>query len=831
MAKVFSAADIASIAPARPTQSRAGAASFGSPQGAALENFGNVVDALGAKIAKADAMKQGNEDSAFLDHVDMELDLGYQGIFDEEKGKITGGQPVTPVVRGRFEEATPEIIERVRSEYGYRPSAEALEKAQRLSIKNQHSHLSRAAVYEHNERVRYLGERVQENVALIANKAAESGDIAGALTRIDQSINNNAAVFGPENVAKVRQQAAATLLEQIRASQDPQLVAELSREYIKRYRGDKKIEIEAGTGRAGMEAPTQDADDAALAAISVRLETGGTDPLRGVSQVASDAGGTKSYGNFGLNSGGSVQQFVKEYGEPFGLTAKPGTAAFDRQWKNAAGAAPIELHAAEMDWYGKNVLADIKTKLTGVGLPDKVASDPRVKAYFADRSIQQGPASIDGMNKHKARIKSAYEAADGDVVTFLNNITEADRDALENDFPTALRTGVYSDRGHDTRLDGRLGMALSVGDKVRATRGEESLEGYFVQELIENQGNIQKDIRSAHSALKEEMHQSLDDDVRSIRETGVTTSPDLDTARKALTPNRIRKYELDRQEAIMEYNALDGIEALPEQDLQERLDALEPKPGEALYEMKAKVFGKAMDRAEKLRDLREKDPAKSVSDLPNVQVAEQGVRENPGDPQFIQQLASARIEAQAEVGIPEGLQSPITKQEARVLLAPTKGLEGQALYDSLIGVEESLREQYGPYARVAAARAFEYDNRSKETAEELASILDQAFEGMPPSASQVRRLEFLSETDRATRAFGGDFVGDPFRQYQGRPAGEDQGAPMSAGEAGPAITSGMRKPPQRAIELLLSNPALAPQFNSKYGPGAAESILSTQGNQ
>ncbi len=338
-------------------------------------------------------------------------------------------------------------------------------------------------------------------------------------------------------------------------------------------------------------------------------------------------------------------------------------------------------------------------------------------------------------------------------------------------------------------------------------------------------------IRTSLNSQIEEMHQALDDDVRSIRETGVSTEPPVDIAQRVVTPNRFNKYRLDRQESIMEFNALDGIEALPEEDLQERLNVLEPAPGEELYEMKAKVFAKAMTRADKLRDLREKDPARSVSDLPDVQVAEQGVRENPGDPQFVQQLASARIEAQREVGIPEGLQSPITRQEARVILSPTRGLEGDALYKSLEEAQAKFEEQYGPYARIAAAKAFEYDGRSKETAEELAGFVDGLFKGEKISASQIRRLEFLNETDLATRAFGGDFTVDPFRQYQGRPEGEDQGAPMSAASPGPAITSGMRRPPRRAIEFLLANPALAPQFNAKYGPGSAESVLSTQGIQ
>lgn len=337
-------------------------------------------------------------------------------------------------------------------------------------------------------------------------------------------------------------------------------------------------------------------------------------------------------------------------------------------------------------------------------------------------------------------------------------------------------------------------------------------------------------IEKAKIASRTQATQDAKDSIEEIRNEGIVELDEngenaLERAKLVLTDKQYTDLKRDWQEAELEFQALHDITSLTEVEFDERLRGIEPKVGEELYEIKSKLYERTLKKIDDLRDLREKDPARAVTDLPNVQAAEQGVRENHGDPEFIQQLAGARIDAQQKVGIPEGLQSPITKQEARVLLAPTKGLEGQALYDSLTGVQQSLQEQYGPYARVAAARAFEYDNRSKETAEELASILDNAFQGLPPSASQVRRLEFLSETDRATRAFGGDFVGDPVRQYYGRPAGEDQGAPMSAGEAGPAITGGMRKPPQRAIEMLMSNPALAPQFEAKYGPGTSAPYL------
>lgn len=198
--------------------------------------------------------------------------------------------------------------------------------------------------------------------------------------------------------------------------------------------------------------------------ISGRLETGTDDPLQGVATIAKDAGNTKSYGNFGLNSGGSAQEFVRQYGDGLGLRGEPGTAEFDASWREAAAKNPQALTDAENRWYQENVATRIGQRLQNIGIPANVASDPRVQAYFSDRVIQQGAASIDGMRKHAARIKAAFDDSDGDPVKFLKNITEDDGQdaALKSDFPTALRTGRYSRRGHDTRLSGRLKMALAV---------------------------------------------------------------------------------------------------------------------------------------------------------------------------------------------------------------------------------------------------------------------------------------------------------------------------------------------------------------------------------
>jgi hypothetical protein len=192
--------------------------------------------------------------------------------------------------------------------------------------------------------------------------------------------------------------------------------------------------------------------------ISFRLETGQTDPMKGIVNISHDSNGSRSYGNFGLNSQGSAQEFVRDYGAALGLSGEPGTAEFDRSWKEVARADPEGLHQAEMDWYGKTVLPRVTVDLVHAGVSDPVATDPRVQAYFADRLVQYGPASI---GNHETRVASAFAAAGGDVEKFLRGMTEADRNNLRTDFRSALRSGVYSQKGHDTRTYGRLNLAMA----------------------------------------------------------------------------------------------------------------------------------------------------------------------------------------------------------------------------------------------------------------------------------------------------------------------------------------------------------------------------------
>jgi hypothetical protein len=183
----------------------------------------------------------------------------------------------------------------------------------------------------------------------------------------------------------------------------------------------------------------------------------------GLAQISPDAGGTKSYGILGLNSGvrsGSAARFIGEYGRQFGLTAPIGTPQFDAQWRAAASNNTEAFKNAQLNYFRDHDLASVTNDLKVRGIPSEVVGDPRVLTYFADRHVQMDTIGLDNVGQ-------AWATAGGDVPRFLRNMNAIDArpENLQTHFRTAIASGVYGERGNATRLERRLNGALQ-GDMI-----------------------------------------------------------------------------------------------------------------------------------------------------------------------------------------------------------------------------------------------------------------------------------------------------------------------------------------------------------------------------
>lgn len=414
---------------------------------------------LGAKIAAAGQLLSEHQDKEAEFDTErrfQEFQWNHQLKLDEQMQSVEPGQAA-----GFADRWANEYRESAKEFFSSVPDSQKMKYDQRL-FGVERDLYSKANVFGRTEQKRSSLRSIEDAGTNIYFPRASKGDSIDAVKRDYQGLINSNPYLSPIEKDEVFRKAIVDLEKthfrgRLERGEDIDSA-------INDVRGgmlDTDVDTEARAQPFTREEGTGDLA-AKAAEISVRLETGKKDPLKGIANISADSAGTRSYGNFGLNSGGSAQKFVAEYGKEFGFTAEPGTKEFDTQWREAASKAPNKLHAAEMDWYSKNVVGKVGARLVNAGVPEAMANDPRVQAYFADRSIQQGPESIDGMAKHAKRIKSAADEAGGDPAKFLKAITEADRAALQSDFPTAIRTGVYGKRGHDNRVDGRLRMALNT---------------------------------------------------------------------------------------------------------------------------------------------------------------------------------------------------------------------------------------------------------------------------------------------------------------------------------------------------------------------------------
>ena len=179
--------------------------------------------------------------------------------------------------------------------------------------------------------------------------------------------------------------------------------------------------------------------------------------------------GSTSYGSFQLDVSGGLPNFVKDHGATFGLTARPGTPEFNKQWKDAANKKPQEFAAAQMKAFENGYLKPTSNNLSSI-LPGTV--DPKVLTYFTSRAVQLGTGST---ARDKDVIAKLYESSEGNTADFLQRVSEYDKQQYDRHF---RREGnkADTDRSKYTydknakRIEQRLTNALGMNATERMTQ-------------------------------------------------------------------------------------------------------------------------------------------------------------------------------------------------------------------------------------------------------------------------------------------------------------------------------------------------------------------------
>jgi hypothetical protein len=261
----------------------------------------------------------------------------------------------------------------------------------------------------------------------------------------------------------------------------------------------------------------------AAAAISIKGETGKTatskqDILDKAGQVVQNdpKPGVTSYGIFGMNSGsGTVQQFLAENPQ-FGITAKPATPEFDKQWKEVAKQKGPEFLDAQLMWHDKHIVQTLRKELTNK-LPRGVQPNEQVLAYMADRRIQYGRVQEQSALQYASGAKTPAE--------WIEKMTEYDLSNLGTAFSTYLKQHPEAKKGLINRLEMRKSMALSVSpDNNTGNQIEQSSkvnkdaraqsDTSTVQQKNVNTTNVSSSNQYAQNAEKEDDRSAYDKKVK-----------------------------------------------------------------------------------------------------------------------------------------------------------------------------------------------------------------------------------------------------------------------------------------------------------------------------
>jgi hypothetical protein len=359
------------------------------------------------------------------------------------------------------------------------------------------------------------------------------------------------------------------------------------------------------------------------------------------------------------------------------------------------------------------------------------------------------------------------------------------------------------------------------------------------------------------------MVNALEDDIEQIKQTGKAQDVDPQNVVDTLGEEKAAKWLEDRQVAADTFGATAVMESMSDEDIEGHLEELEPKAGDDNFDNKQKVYDAAEKRAKKLTDLRLKDPAESVEDSALVKTAMNG--HDPENPASIVTLIRARLAAQDAVGINAAMQQPITRREAREIIAPIQSIIDtmDATIVASIGAGkspdatrrqaakqvrkeaenqiratvEAIEQAYGPYATKVLAFSIAESVRDKEIGDLAASVLRKIAKGERLQTSEAMALDAAQETSAATKALEGGLPPSP---SVSKPAATGQSPEALPAPAKSPASSGTKPaggrgtamqpprtdfppPSQRAVDYLRRNPATRAKFDELYGPGSSES--------
>jgi hypothetical protein len=387
--------------------------------------------------------------------------------------------------------------------------------------------------------------------------------------------------------------------------------------------------------------------------------------------------------------------------------------------------------------------------------------------------------------------KQAAEAAaklDGDVAATWYTTQATGKGAEEIE---ALRTRLKEDyvAGKLPGVDAATWTAIDAG-------------------LQKKQNEQHVGTRAAQASLKA----SLADDLASLRDTGAGVefggAPlSFDTVKNVLGEAEALQWTEQRTDAQAVFSATHGMKALPDEEIEKRLQQLEPVSGAAGYARDRMVYDTAEKQANAILKQRRDDPAGAAEQA----FADTAKIEDPLE------RVKARLKAQDALGIQPLQRQPLTNAEAGALADRIQLVEADpdALNAEMRGMMDDVQKTYGTYADEVVAQVLRQRGLRRDTSMIGASLMRELNIGVLPARDDVRSYINAQRRDMAADAMDGT----PQKTKMLSRWASD------AKPAKPPVAGRAKAPNAAQLQLLKNNPDLAPQFDAKFGKGASELFL------
>lgn len=338
------------------------------------------------------------------------------------------------------------------------------------------------------------------------------------------------------------------------------------------------------------------------------------------------------------------------------------------------------------------------------------------------------------------------------------------------------------------------------------------------------------------------------DDLNAIKQTGQglpETQLSSEIVRSIFGEQRAQEWQASRERNTKYFSAMNGIESIPDAEIDRRVRSLEPMGGDAEnpkapgpgYTEDMKMYREAQKHAERVQQARRADPALAITASPEVAGAMQarqyetinGTRSLT--PDSAQAVIAARLKAQTDLGIENPMAT--TRAESQVIARHLRSI-GDENPDGMQKFMTELRRTYGEYSETVLASVIQMAGVNRDLSVFASGMLGKIASGIAPSTSDALLFDMFTDSNDIENAMKGrppppgpDIPGSQWSGQAPQAGGTQRGAPDNAGDKqpqGPTANWNNPQGTQDALNLFQGMTTIQ-DFDRKYGPGSGKKVL------